>query len=186
MATQAEAEMVAALLEQDWEGFTSNHVARQIIDAIRKSDKAKVDKTLAKEKAAYRSLTTVPEVGTAFKTPFSATTYIVAWTGTEMVDDYPMMWCVSSDSNLGWTGYTNSPLMKIHKDAAIRQATIDKILAPTVDLRVGDRLLFRQDLVFRIEAMFSRGALLRHEATGLLYPEENSNLAKYYRKRVGK
>lgn len=176
MATQAEIALVAELLERDWEGHSSAEVAKEIIDAMR-----------SKERALFKKIGAAPpEIGTAFKTPFSDTTYIVAWAGTELPGDPPVMWVVSSDSHYGWMGTLNSPLMKIYKDAAIRQPTVDKILAPAVDLQVGDGLLFRQDLVFMVEAMFSRGALLRHEATGLLYQETNSALDSYYRKRVGR
>jgi hypothetical protein len=186
MATQAEADMVSEILERDWEGHTSNRVAREIIDAIRKSDRAKKDKEKAKADSLFKPVTLLPERGTAFKTPWSSVTYIVAWAGVELEGDHQMMWCVSSDSHLGWFGYTNSPLMKIYKDATASQSTIDKILVPTVDLKVGDSLLFRQDAVFSIEAMVNKAALLRHEKTGLLYTESTTDLLRFYKKRVGK
>jgi len=45
----------------------------------------------------------------------------------------------------------------------------------------GERITFRQDDQYTIEAVFCGGALLRHRRTGQILAEENSSLKKFYR-----
>lgn len=44
----------------------------------------------------------------------------------------------------------------------------------------GDKVTLRQDGQFTIEAVFSRGVLMRSRQSGLVWAEENGNLKKYY------
>lgn len=57
---------------------------------------------------------------------------------------------------------------------------VHKALFEHPNMVVGERINMRQSREYTVEAVFSRGVLLRERESQLVWAEENSNLSKYY------
>lgn len=115
------------------------------------------------------------ETGTAFKTPLSSKPYWVAW------QDMDRYWLTQADSNYGWIINKSDPFFEIVTPSS---AKTGKPGTNKDGWKVDDVLsAFQGSLRYRIVAVHDRGVLL-HEiyGGGLVMPESNENLSKYYTK----
>lgn len=147
-----------------------------------------------------------------FKSFLTAKTHYVMWVGKESPQGQTYAWIVNEDSDYGWFSLASSPFWRHTTpvepkkgvtrnvkqfdadgepilDEAGKQVTVKVEYAPVHEKvfkndswAVGDRMSVRQGNHYEVIAVHSRGILMREAETGMVFPESNSDLKKYYKK----
>jgi len=181
---------VEAVLSQDWpEGTSTEMVAGECIKALD-----------ALRSTMWRPIGPPIMAGTAFKSIFLSKTQYVIWTGESGGREYA--WVVTADADYGnlipvhspgwqWTTPvklgtgTNRTVKTV--DAEGNETSEKKFYPPIHEalfqhpyMAAGDRIKFKDSREYTVEAVFSRGVLLRERESQLVWAEENGNLSKYY------
>ena len=150
------------------------------------------------------------QVGQQFKWQFSSKMHFVAWTGEDgdgkeyawiitPDSDYGFLALVHSPV-WRWTtpvqpskGVTRKVQAKDERgellfDENDEPVKVDKYYPPVheslfinaVGMVPGDCIKFKDSREYSVEAVFTRGILLRERESGMIWAEENGNLSKYY------
>lgn len=205
MATAKEIAAVCVALDKDWpEGTKSNEVATAAIkalDTIRGTMVRPVGPPLKE--------------GLIFKSFLTSKVHYVIWIGEESPGGELYAWIVTDDSDYGWFSLALSPFWHFITPQEPGKGTVrnvkqfdadgEPILGddgkqiterkeyPPVHLKVlsnekwkaGDRIYVHQGNHYEVIAVHSRGALLRESETGIVLPESNHGLEKFYKREKG-
>jgi hypothetical protein len=171
MAKGDEIDAICRILDKEWPEDTVNEtVAAAILKAVD-----------ATRSTLWRPLGAPLKPGMAFKGIWSSTTWIVAWIGPAEPQGREMAWLVHASADYGAIQPVESRAWQWTSPAAIRDATKEKILTNELGMVAGDKVTMRQDGQYLIEAVFSRGVLMRSRRTGMVWAETNGGLEKYYK-----
>lgn len=113
--------------------------------------------------------------GLAFKSPLTTHIHHVAWTDSEKA------WIVTAASRFGFFGPVDHPLWRYVEHTTAKAGTPGN----NPDWKVGDQVS-RDQRRFRYEVIATgdKCVLLRDKESGVLTPDANDNMKKYYRKEA--
>lgn len=170
MATSEEVNAVCYVLNKEWpEDSITQDVAEaciKVIDAIRAT--------------TWRPVGPPLKLHQPFKSIITQKTHYPMWVGTEREGGPELAWIVTADSDYGWFAPSDSPFWRWTVAARVQEKTVEKVMTNDAGMEPGDRITLRQDGQYEVMAVFCKGVLLKHRATGNMWPETNGNLAKYY------
>ena len=203
MATASkEAEAVRFILDKEWpDGTTSNDVATAAIKAL---------DTL--RGTMVRPVGPPLKEGMIFKSFLTSKVHYVIWIGEESPGGSVFAWIVTEDSDYGWFSRVSSPFWRYITPQEPGKGTVRNIkqfdadgepilddkgkqvterkeyppvhlkILSNEDWKIGDRLYVHQGNHYEVVAVHSRGIRMREAETGMVFPESNHDLVKFYKR----
>lgn len=166
----SEIDAIVSQLNREWgDDSTVEDVAKAVLKAVD-----------ATRSTMWRPIGPPLKVGASFKSIFSSKTHYIPWIGEDQ-SGVEMCWVVTSDSDYGHLARVDGRSWQWTTPARVQQKTIDKVFTNELGMAPGDKVTLRQDGQYTVEAVFCRGALLRHRQTGMIWSETNSELKKNYK-----